>query len=83
MSLKEQWHRASETRLAPIEQAKLWGLRCALRMLKQDDTQYEWMASQVTNGNGSSPSREAIRQFFKRVDEAGSDWHPGMRSDKV
>ncbi len=83
MSLKEQWHRASETRLALIEQAKLWGLRWALRNLKQDDKQYEWMASQVVNGGGASPGRDAVRQFFERVDEAGAAWHPGMRSDAV
>lgn len=83
MSLKEQWHRASATRLAPIEQAKLWGLRWALRKLKEDDKQYEWMASKVTTGSGGPPSRDVVRKFFGRVDEAGADWHPGMRSDAV
>ena len=80
MSLKNAWRKASDGHLPAIEQAKLWGLRWAPRKLKQDGTQYQWMSEQVLNGAGGHPGRDSVRMFFKRVDLAGKDWHPGMRS---
>ena len=38
------------------------------------------MASQVTLADGEHPGRDAVRQFFERVDKAGSDWYPGYSS---
>ena len=89
MALHAAWVRAPEGRLAPTEQAKLWGLRWALRKLKQDDKQYGWMAAQVkVNGTGDklgkdNPSGDVVRKFFQRVDEMGKSWHPGKKSQSV
>ena len=71
-------------KLAPVEQVKLLGLRWALRKLKHDPECYEWMSHQVSVVGGGHPSRQAVRQFFARVDEVGEkQWHPGMRSEDV
>ena len=86
MTLQELWTRAAPDRMPPKEQCKLWALRQVLRKLSEDDDQYEWMASQVTvvgggkSGQGGHPGREAVRQFFQRVDAAGTDWYPGYSS---
>ena len=85
MTLHEIWTTAAEGRMSPKEQCKLWALRQVLRKQGEDDTQYEWMASQVMLARGSQrkkkvarhPGREAVRQFFERVDAAGDDWYPG------
>ena len=77
MSLKELWTKAAGSRLALKEQCKLWALREILLKQGEDDTQYEWMSSQVFLGNGKHPSRNSVRTFFKRVDEAGKAWYPG------
>ena len=54
MALREAWTRAAADRLPPKEQAKLWGLREALRKLDAKDTQYAWTASKVrVNGHGN------------------------------
>ena len=66
--------------MPPVEQAKLWGLRAALRKLKQDNEQYLWMSGQVHVKGGGHPSREAVRRFFLRVDE-DKLWHPGKRGE--
>ena len=63
---------------ATQKQCKLWGLREALRMLGQDDKQYGWMSSRVSLASGERPGRNAVRTFFKRVDEAGDTWYPGF-----
>ena len=60
--------------MPPVEQAKLWGLRAALRKLKQDDEQYLWMSGQVHVKGGGHPS------LFLRVDE-DKLWHPGKRGE--
>ena len=67
MALKGAWHSAARRRLPPIEQAKLWGLRWALQKQKEDDTQWEWMASKVVTKGGSPPNREAVRQLPSAV----------------
>ena len=59
MALAEAWLYAPEGTMPPIEQAKLWGLRQALRKIKEPDDQYSWMAEQVTVRGGGNPSREA------------------------
>ena len=72
--------------MAPCEQAKLWGLRVALRKLGEPDNQYEWMSQHVrvaANGRargGDKPGRAGVKKFFDRVDaleEAGQTWYPG------
>ena len=85
MALREAWTRAADDRLPPKEQAKLWGLREALRKLDQDDTQYAWMASKVrVNGQGDRhPGRQSVREFFERVDKDPAGWYPGSRSADV
>jgi hypothetical protein len=81
MSLKAVWNKASQQNaMSPKEQCKLWALRQVLRKQKEDDKQYAWMASQVTLAGGGRPGREAVRQFFERVDKAASDWYPGYSS---
>ena len=47
MALSAAWHRCRAGEMAPCEQAKLWGLRQALRKLGETDNQYEWMSQQV------------------------------------
>ena len=54
--------------MSPKEQCKLWALRQVLRKQKEDEKQYAWMASQVTLADGEHPGRDAVRQFFERVD---------------
>jgi hypothetical protein len=84
MSLQGAWGSAPAGKLAPSEQAKLWGLREALRNLGEDDDQYEWMSKRVhvvgngTLNGGGNPSRVAVFKFFARVDEVGSAWYPGI-----
>ena len=85
MALREAWTRAAADRLPPKEQAKLWGLREALRKLNAKDTQYAWMASKVrVNGQGNRhPGRQSVREFFERVDKDPEGWYPGSRSEDV
>ena len=78
MALAAAWTQGTEGTMAPIEQAKLWGLREALRKMGEDTTQYAWMASQVRVVGGGHPSRQAVDKFFARVD-ADTEWHPGKR----
>ncbi len=82
MSLATAWEAGAEGTLPPREQAKLWGLRCALGILGQDTDQYEQMRSHVELVGGGHPSRQAVRQFFARVDSA-DHWYPGMRPQQA
>ena len=77
--------------MAPCEQAKLWGLRQALRKLGEADNQYEWMSQQVRVSSsagavgGDHPGRAAVLRFFNRVDKieaAGQTWYPGATLGK-
>ena len=76
MALRKAWFTCPEEKLAPCEQAKLWGLREALRHLGEDDDQYLWMSQQVqvaAHGRatgGDNPGRAAVQKFFARVDKA-------------
>ena len=55
MSLREAWLHCPDGQLALSEQAKLWGLREALRLLGESDDQFAWMAKQVRkSGNGQA-----------------------------
>ena len=85
MALREAWTRAADDRLLPEEQAKLWGLREALRKLDQEDTQYAWRASKVrVNGHADRhPGRQSVREFFERVDKDPAGWYLGSRSADV
>ena len=82
MSEADVWRSAPKGHRAPIEQAKLRGLRKALELLKQDPDEYSWMAKQVTKVGGGRPSEQSVAEFVERV---GKDpqWHPGKRSDDV
>ena len=80
MALQQAWTDAPHARLTPAAQAKLWGLREALRELDEDTDQYEWMAGLVNVKGGGSPHRDVVRKFFLRVDKAGKDWFPGRLS---
>ena len=91
MALREAWLHCPDGQLAPSEQAKLWGLREALRLLGEMDDQFAWMANQVhKSGNGRAtggghPGRAAVQKFFKRVDaaeEAGEAWFPGLNTSQ-
>ena len=64
--------------MAPITQAKLWGLREGLRKMGEDTTQYTWMAAQVKVVGGGHPTKQAVDKFFHRVDQ-DPGWHPGKR----
>ena len=77
MSLKEQWVKAAGSRMAPKEQCKLWVLREILQLHGEVTDQYDWMSSKVVLGNGKHPSRNSVRTFFKRVDEAS--WQPRIK----
>ena len=83
MALRDAWGRAAAKSMPPMEQCKLWGLREALRMLGQDDSQYQWMAQQVfVNGpdnalSDTHPGRQSVREFFQRVDSDFQGWYPG------
>ena len=90
MALADAWTKAPEGKLPPCEQVKLLGLRWALKKLKQDEHQHTWMSEQVNvvgpNGklNGGHPTKQAVSQFFERVDEVGEkNWYLGMRSPDV
>ena len=83
MALRDVWGRAAAKSMPPMEQCKLWGLREALRMLGQGDSQYQWMADQVfVNGPDNTlsdkhPGRQSVREFFQRVDSDFQGWYPG------
>ena len=51
-------------------------------MQGEDDTRYGWMATKVLLGNGKKPGRNAVRTFFRRVDNAGHAWYPGHYTGK-
>ena len=76
MALACAWTVVAEGRLSAAEQAKLWGLREALKMIGEDSGQWQLMADRVSVGGGGHPSREAVRQFFTRVD-ATEGWYLG------
>jgi len=80
MALARAWRTGKRGSMAPIEQAKLWALRTILRKQGEDDDKYAWMVTQVRVVGGGHPCREAVRQFFQRVDQ-DDDWHPGKRGD--
>ena len=86
MALRAAWSRAPPKCMPPSEQCKLWGLREALRMLGQDDTQYQQMAGRVfVNGQDDAlgnehPGRQSVREFFQRVDTDFKGWYPGRTS---
>ncbi len=82
MTLREMWTHAAPNRMAPKEQCKLWALRQVIRKNEENDKQYDWMASQVTVVGGGHPGRDAVRQFFERVDAAGQGWYPGYCAGK-
>ena len=82
MLLRDIWTVAAEGRLSPREQCKLWALRQVLQLLGKDEAQYDWMSKQVLVEGGAHPSREAVRQFFQRVDSAGQGWYPGYTAGK-
>jgi hypothetical protein len=82
MALQSAWTHASVGRLSPKEQAKLWGLREALKKLNEDEKQYEWMASCVhtvvmPGMPVQNPCRQSVRDFFERVDQDVDGWYPG------
>ena len=79
MALHSAWTHAPKGRLPPKEQAKLWGLREALRLLGEDDTQYEWMSSKVhvVGELPQNPKRQSVQDFFARVDQDSDGWYPG------
>ena len=71
--------------MPPMEQCKLWGLREALRMLGEDDTQFQNMAERVfVNGEGTnSPTNTQAESpcahsssVWTRTSKAGT---PGAR----
>ena len=68
MALAHAWTSAAYGRMPASEQAKLWGLREALKKIGRNTQQWQWMANQVLVAGGGHPSREAVRQFFERVD---------------
>ena len=76
MALAHAWTHEAVGRLAPVEQAKLWALREVLRKQGEEDTQYQWMSTKVKLVGGVHPEREAVRQFFQRVNK-DANWHPG------
>ena len=55
MSVCAQWRTGRQGTLAPVEQAKLWALREVLRMLGEDDDQYQWMSGLVQVVGGGTP----------------------------
>ena len=88
MALREAWTSAPLGKLPPKEQAKLWALREVLLKQGEDPTQYEWMAERVNvvveSGEAPQhPSRQAVRQFFLRVDEDKAAWYPGSTTSSL
>ena len=78
MNSYHAWISGPKGRLAPAEQAKLWALRKVLQKEGGASDQYQWMASQVSLLGGGHPTRQAVAQFFARVD-ADKKWNPGKR----
>ena len=78
MNSYHAWISGPKGRLAPAEQAKLWALRKVLQKEGGASDQYQWMASQVSLLGGGHPTRQAVAQFFARVD-ADKKWYPGKR----
>lgn len=81
--LGDLWTQAKSGSMCPLEQAKLWALREVLRKQGDNDTDYAWMSERVVAEGGGHPSRQAVRQFFLKVDEMGGAWYPGYKPDTV
>ena len=65
MALREAWLHCPDGQLALSEQAKLWGLREALRLLGESDDQFAWMAKQVRkSGNGRATGGGAQASIY-------------------
>ena len=75
--LRTAWLDAKDDSLSGKEQAKAW----ALREMWRDDgkTDYgmlTYIAGKLKKKGGGSPSGEAVRRFFHKLD-ADPDWFPG------
>ena len=55
MALARAWTVVADGRLSAAEQAKLWGLREALKMTGEDSGQWQSMADRVSVGGGGHP----------------------------
>ena len=75
--LRSAWFDAKAGSLSGREQAKAWALREIWRDSgKADHGMKSYIAGKLEKKGGGSPSSEAVRRFFEKVD-ADDDWFPG------
>ena len=74
--LKELWLAGPQAQLCALEEAKAW----ALREVWQADCRgaygmHAFIAGKVRKGDGTHPSREAVRRLFQKMDD-DEGWFP-------
>ena len=80
--LKKAWRGGRRGTLSALEEAKAWALREAWRANgKGDYGLHTFVAERVTKVGGGHPGRDAIRQFFLKVD-SDVEWYPGKTTQE-
>ena len=75
--MRSAWLDAKDGCLSGREQAKAWALREVWKQDgKPDHGMQTYIAGKLTKKDGGSPSTNAVKQFFSKVD-ADADWFPG------
>ena len=80
-SLESLWKDGKTGALCPWEQALAVAFRKASEDIHGGTPNMSWIASKVTKIGGGHPCRDAMRQFFDKVD-ADEAWYPGKHSGK-
>ena len=78
-NLQELWTHAPPGHLSALEQCKAWALREVAKDAGED-VNMALVARKLKVKGGGSPSREAVRQLYERMDEGG--WFPGKKEYK-
>ena len=80
-ALRKLWVTAKSGALSPWQQALAVAYRKASEEIHGGTPNLAWVSSKVVKAGGGHPSREAMRQFFTKVD-GDEDWFPGKYSGK-